>query len=161
MHILSVPNTHRLSELFVQLSYFWLHPVWIGEMNLERCHQRVKRLLKKSNNKDEHLFAMMGIRFSDWMTRLRSCLRPNADSLAGPNWSRLDMSPLPEYFVPAITNIFDHRSHCRRELLSFQQSVMTNICRSDCITEIVGVKAHRSLLTCEESYREEMERILR
>ncbi len=38
----------------------------VRELSLERTHQRVKRAIHISNNKDVHKFVMDCTRFSDW-----------------------------------------------------------------------------------------------
>ncbi len=46
----------------------------LRELSLERTHQRVKRAIQISNNKDVHKFVMDRIRFADWQARLTSVL---------------------------------------------------------------------------------------
>jgi len=72
MHILSKANTHRMVELWTEQHLAWRHVIWMGELNLERTHQRVKQSIKKSNGKEEQILAVNALRFNDWQGRLRS-----------------------------------------------------------------------------------------
>jgi len=74
LKLMEKPNTHRLQEYFVEQKYCWNHGVWMGELSLERVHQKLKAALKRSNKKEEQLLAMNSIRFWDWQGRLTALL---------------------------------------------------------------------------------------
>jgi len=69
---LDKPNLHRFFEYIIEQIHFWSHPFWLGELTLERTHQRLKTVIRKSNKKQEHLLMMNAMRFNDWQGRLTS-----------------------------------------------------------------------------------------
>lgn len=58
----------------------FVHPVWVGELSMEKVHQRVKRALKYMNFHSEHILAVNAIRFQDWQGRLHSCMHISSSS---------------------------------------------------------------------------------
>jgi len=94
---LDKPNTHRIREFAIEQSLFWDHPVWVGELSLERTHQRVKRALKQTNCKEEQILAMNGLRFNDWQARLCSVLQ-------------IDVQPVRVHYREAIALLYGRNS---------------------------------------------------
>jgi len=72
------PNLHRFFEYTIEQIHFWSHPCWLGELTLERTHQRLKTVMRKSNKKQEHLLMMNAMRFNDWQGRLTGLYNVNA-----------------------------------------------------------------------------------
>ncbi len=75
LQLVSKPNVHRLYEFHAQSIMMWRHPVWVGELSLQRAHRTVKHSLLRDNNENEHIHIMQTIRFSDWKAPLNSCYR--------------------------------------------------------------------------------------
>jgi len=72
---LNVPTTHRLLEFPISSLEMFGHPCHVSELPCEHTHQRLKRSIGKSNNKEVHLFAMQDVSFNDWLSRLRLAVR--------------------------------------------------------------------------------------
>jgi len=79
---LEKPNTHRLLEYVIEQSLGWAHPVWMGELSLERAHQKMKAALKKTNAKEEHIQVMNATRFNDWLGRITSVISHEGPSIS-------------------------------------------------------------------------------
>jgi len=79
---LEKPNTHRLHEYVIEQILDWSHPIWMGELSLERAHQKMKTALQKTNGKEEHLQVMNAVRFNDWLGRLTSVIHSNGGSVS-------------------------------------------------------------------------------
>jgi len=77
VRFLDKPNTHRLVEYMAQHQEMWQSMVPVTELSLEKCHQRAKQALRRTNGKEEHFFVMRNIRFNDWQGRLFGCLVRN------------------------------------------------------------------------------------
>jgi len=73
IRILDKPNLHRFLEHAIEQVLFYSHTCWMGELSLERTHQRLKAVMRKSNKKQEQLLMMNAARFNDWQGRL-TCL---------------------------------------------------------------------------------------
>jgi len=54
----------------------------MGELSLERAHQKMKTALMKTNGKEEHIQVMNAVRFNDWLGRLTSVLKPNGNAIS-------------------------------------------------------------------------------
>jgi len=77
-------NLHRFFEYAIEQIHFWSHPCWLGELTLERAHQRLKTVLRKSNKKQEHILMMNAMRFNDWQGRLTGLYNIGAPTLQLP-----------------------------------------------------------------------------
>ncbi len=64
------PNVHRLWEMAYSTLPLFGHMSCIGELVLEKTHQSLKRVIKRSNNRDVHIQCMESIAFDDWQGRL-------------------------------------------------------------------------------------------
>jgi len=73
IRILDKPNLHRFLEHAIEQGLFYSHACWTGELSLERTHQRLKAVMRKTNKKQEQVLMMNAARFNDWQGRL-TCL---------------------------------------------------------------------------------------
>jgi hypothetical protein len=67
---LNKPNVHRLLELYAHTLPAFGHVGHFQELLFETAHQPLKRGIKRSNNRDPHIYAVQAVLANDWETRL-------------------------------------------------------------------------------------------
>ena len=61
---------HRLVELYAHTLPAFGHVGHFQELLFETAHQPLKRGIKRSNNRDPHIYAVQAVLANDWETRL-------------------------------------------------------------------------------------------
>ena len=82
---LDKPNVHRLLELYVHTIPAFGHVRHVQELIFESAHQPLKQGLRRSNHRDEQVFAVGAYLASDWESRL--ALEVQRASRNGSPWS--------------------------------------------------------------------------
>lgn len=170
IQILSKPNTHRMRELYIQLLIMWPHALWLGELSLEKVHQRIIRTLTHSNRHDEHILAMKNARFSDWQGRLHSCILYQDEEvfidgllaarlLGGPKVANRVHRSLPSSLSAKIHHLLSTKGPVAKELL-LQAQFIFNIHSTNTCRRIVSKDRTATLPVCNNTFITKVEKLL-